>query len=109
MFGRRWEPAQGTVVASRVVKTSGDGMVSVHEFVVDVTPADGEVFRAKVGEPRFAMNFTAPSVGAVVRVEVRAGSRTVRFDKDDPAVNLAVAKKQRSAAFDRTLEQPPGT
>ncbi len=95
-------------MASHVVKTTGDGMVSIREYVVDVRPAEGEVFRAKVEEPRIAMDFMTPSVGAVVRVEFDAASRKVRFDKDDPALSRKAMKKARTDTFDQTLAQAPG-
>jgi hypothetical protein len=107
MFGKQWVSAQGTVVATRPVKTTGDGMVTILEYVVDVRTPDGEVFRAQVDEPRMAMDFLPPSVGAVVRVQVEPNSRKVRFDKDDPALSQKAAKRQRAAAFDAALGSPP--
>ena len=97
----------GTVVATQPVKTTGDGMVTILEYAVDVRTNDGEVFRARVDEPRVAMDFLPPSVGAVVRVEVDAKSRKVRFDKDDPALSQKAAKRQRAADFDAALGSPP--
>jgi hypothetical protein len=109
MFGKHWTPAQGTVVDRRSAKTTGDGMVTIYEYVVDVRTAQGELFRAQVDEPRIATNFRAPSVGDVVAVEIDEGSHKVRFDKDDPALSMKAQKQVRSDAFDRTLMQPPGT
>ena len=109
MFGRQhWTPAQGTIVAAHAVKTTGDGMVTIYEYVVDVRTAEGEVFRAKVDEPRIAMDFLPPSVGAVVRVEFDPASHKARFDKDDPALSQKAAKQARADAFDQALAQPPG-
>jgi hypothetical protein len=109
MFGKHWTPAQGTVVASHVVKTAGDGLVTVSEYVVEVRTDQGETFRAKVQEPHIAMNFASPAVGAVVRVEFDPKSHSVRFDKDDPAVNRKAAMKNRDDGFDRALAEAPGT
>ncbi len=112
MFGKHhWTPAQGTIVASHVVKTTGDGMVSRREYVVDVRTTQGEVFRAKVEEPRIATDFVPPSVGADVRVDFDAASHQVRFDKDDPSLSRKAMKKAmtRTDTFDQTLAQAPGT
>jgi hypothetical protein len=108
MFGRQhWTPAQGTIVATHAVKTTGDGMVTIYEYVVDVRTAEGEVFRAKVDEPRIAMNFLAPSVGAVVKVEFDPASHNVRFDKDDPALSTKSLKSAQADAFDQALTGQP--
>lgn len=109
MFGGRWVPARGTIVQSHILKTTGDGLVSIREYVVDVRTPSGEVFRAKVGEPRISTFFLSPPVGAEVGVEVRTGGHEVRFDKDDPALNSRAAKKRRDDSFDDTLSQAPGT
>jgi hypothetical protein len=109
MFGKHWISAQGTVVASRASSTTGDGTVSIYEFVVDVRTPDGEVFRAKVEEPRIATDFKDPSVGDVVDVEFDPKSRKVRFDKDDPALSWKAYKKSRRDSFEDTLAQAPGT
>jgi hypothetical protein len=109
MFGRQWVSAQGTIVATRLVSVSGDGTVSTTEFVADVRTAEGETFRAKVGEPRIVNDFKAPIVGAVVRVEFDAKSRKVRFDKSDPALSWKAYEKDRKTAFDDTIAQTPGS
>ena len=107
MFGKRWVQMQGTVVASEVVKTTGDGMVSIREYAVDVRTPEGEVFRARVHEPRIAMDFLAPSVGALVGVEVEPRTRNVRFDKDDPALSSKAAKRARANSVDEALSREP--
>jgi len=109
MFGKHWTAAQGHVVDKRTVRTTGDGLVSLYEFVVDVTTGSGEVFRAKVGEPRIATNFIDPSVGMTVRVEYDEKSRDVRFDKDDPQLSRKALKQNRNSGFDDVLHQPAGT
>lgn len=109
MFGKHWTAAQAVVVDKRSVKTTGDGMVTIYEYVVDVTPASGDVFRAKAEEPRIATNFLGPSIGQSVRVEYDPDSRKVRFDKDDPALSRKAFSKGRDDHFAESLAQPPGT
>jgi hypothetical protein len=107
MFGKKWQPARGTVVAVHTVKTTGDGMVSIHEYAVDVAADGVDPFRAKVSEPRVAMNFKSPEVGDVVAVELDPKSKDVRFDKSDPALSWKAFKAAQDSAFDQTLEQGP--
>jgi hypothetical protein len=109
MFGKHWTAASGLVVDKRTIRTTGDGMVSVYEFVVDVSTPGGEVFRAKVGDPKIATNFKDPSVGMTVRVEYDEKSRDVRFDKDDPQLSWKTYKQDRKSGFEETLHQAPGT
>lgn len=109
MFGKHWTPAQGTVVDRRTVKTTGDGLVSICEFVVDVRTPDGELFRAKIDTPRIAIDFKDPTVGMAVQVEYDPASHKVRFDKDDPTLSMKAHNKSRHSSFDAVLEQPAGS
>jgi hypothetical protein len=109
MFGKHWQPARGTVVATRIASTTGDGMVSITEFVVDVRTPEGEMFRAKLEEPRIAIDFKPPTVGVEIAVDYDPKSHEVRFDKDDPTISWKAYKKQRLDTFEQTLAQPPGS
>jgi hypothetical protein len=109
MFGKHWTPARGLIVDKRAVRTTGDGMATIYEFVVEVTTASGEAFRAKAGEPHIAMDFMDPNVGDVVGVEYDAKSHDVRFDKDDPQLSWKAHKKAKSSSFDDILHAAPGT
>ena len=109
MFGKHWTAARGVVVDKRAVRTSGDGMATIYEFVVEVTTASGEVFRAKAGEPHIAMDFMDPSVGQTVGVEYDAKSHDVRFDKDDPQLSWKALKKAKASSFDESLHAAPGS
>jgi hypothetical protein len=109
MFGKHWQSARATVVASRIASTSGDGLVSVSEFVVDVRTPEGEMFRAKLEEPRIAIDFKAPAVGDDIAIEYDPKSHDVRFDKDDPSISWKQYRKSRQDAFEETLTRPPGS
>ncbi|BEP13760.1 hypothetical protein acdb102_20710 [Acidothermaceae bacterium B102] len=109
MFGKHWHAARGVIVDKRVVHTTGDGMASIYEFVVEVTTAGGEVFRAKAGEPHIAMDFKDPSVGDTVGIEYDEKSHDVRFDKDDPQLSWKAWKKAQASSFDQSLHATPGT
>lgn len=107
VFGKNWLPAEATILQVHTTKTTGDGMVSIHEFAADVRTPEGEVFRARIGEPKFAMDFFPPSAGMVVRVEYEAKSRAVRFDKDDPRLSVKRRKQAKDASFEALLRDPP--
>jgi hypothetical protein len=108
MFGKHWTAAKAHVVDKRTTHQSVDGPSS-YEFVVDVTTASGEVFRAKTGMPHIAMDFRDPSVGMTVGVEYDEKSRDVRWDKDDPQLSWKAYKKDRKSGFEDSLNAPPGS
>jgi hypothetical protein len=115
MLGHHWEPAEGTIVDRRITRYvpvgPGNNELPLHEFVVDVRQADGQAFRVTIEEK--AGKIVPPDVGAVVKVEVDPKSRKVRFDENDPQLNVrAVVQGQRQAEQDRfatELKQPPTT
>jgi len=109
MFGHHWEKARGTVISSRAKSTTGDGMVTIREYIVDVDRTDGRRIRALVQEPRLAMDFWPPSPGDVVGVEVGAKDDEVRFDKSDPQLSTKARRKMRDDSFRATLHRDPGT
>jgi hypothetical protein len=109
MFGKHWTPASGLIVDKRTVRSTGDGMASIHDYVVEVTTASGEVFRAKAGEPRIAIDFRDPFVGDTVGIEYEEKSREIRFDKDDPRLSVKAYKKAKASTFDDSLHAAPGT
>lgn len=113
MFGHDWVDGEGTIVAVRIVKTTGDGMVSTHEWAVDVRVAGHEPFRTVVGEPYFAMDFWPPRVGQMVRVHADVRRQEAKFDRDDPALSAkavkAAMRASAQARFDAAAEAPPGS
>ena len=110
MFGHGWEPARATIVAKNSKYTTGDGMVSIMEYVADVAPRSGApAFRALIQEPRISTNFWAPSVGDVVGAEADVKRGEARFDKDDPALDARARKRARDETFRGLLDEPPGS
>lgn len=109
MFGHRWERAEATIVLSHVKKTSGDGMVSIHEYVADVRPSAAAPFRATIQEPRIATDFWPPSIGDVVGVLVDAKDGSVKFDKDDPRISAKARKIEQQRRFEQIGTEAPGS
>jgi len=109
MFGKSWEPAEATIVLVNIKHVSGSGSTVTQEWAADVRKADGTVVRAKIDEPRLAINFWAPVVGDVVKVEVDAKSGKVRFDMDDPKLSARAHHRAKEDAFAAALDQAPGT
>lgn len=106
MFGHDWSPAKALIVDRQVTKTSGDGNVTIYEYVADVTPTEGAVFRTTVQEPTIATNFWAPRPGETVGVLHDRKSGKVKLDKDDPALS---AKAHEQAGKDRFAAAASGT
>ena len=113
MIGHHWESAEATIIASRVTKTTSDGMVSIHEFVAEVRPVGAPAFRTVLDEPRISTHFWAPSPGDVVRVHVDVERQKAKFDKDDPQLDnrrrLDTLKHFGQARFDAALAAPVST
>jgi hypothetical protein len=69
MFGRDWESAEATIVATQVAVQTRAGYEDRLEYVVDVHLATGSAFRVTLQEPKFIKGeggFSQPAVGAVV-------------------------------------------
>lgn len=109
MFGKNWQSAEATILQVHIKKTSGDGLVSIREFAAEVRPGSGDVFRAKIDEPRWTMDFFPPSVRDVVKVEFDAKSGTVRFDMSDPTLSFKAHEKAEKDAFAASLRNPSPT
>ncbi|MCW2547409.1 MAG: hypothetical protein JWN96_1869 [Mycobacterium sp.] len=109
MFGKNWQSAHGVVINSQLSGGYGSPDSTQREFVIEVTTPAGEVFRAKVGQPRNSTNFWDPRIGQKVLVEFDPESRKVRFDKKDPGINAKLQIKANESKFDADLNGPPGT
>ncbi|MCW2747307.1 MAG: hypothetical protein JWP10_449 [Nocardioidaceae bacterium] len=104
MFGKNWQPGTGKVLDSRVKKVSvtEHGNAITREFVVEVKPSEGAVFRAEVPEGRYA-DFWHPKIGQSVKVEIDPKSGKVRFDKSDLGLSFKEHQRKAAGAFDATL------
>ncbi len=109
MFGKHWTAASGVVVDKHSVGSNNTDGVLCHEYIVDVTAADGQLFRAKVEEPRIAIDFMEPRVGQTVGVEYDDDRKKVRFDKDDKTLSMKAYRNRRNDHFEDALSQPAGT
>src|SRR5437588_5971504 len=108
MFGHDWRGGAATIVAVRVKKTSGDGLVSIHEYVADVRVDGAEPFRTILEEPGIATNFWSPEVGQIVRVKADVARQKAKFDKHDPSLNAKTRGAAADAAFDAAAGGAPG-
>ena len=116
MFGRGWEQARATVIASqqmdnKPVYSHGDGTLRRRqEYVLDVQPAGGgAVFRTTVLSPLNVDSMRDLSVGEVVRVLCHAKDKKVKFDTSDPSVSHQAAKSARRERFDEIASAAPGS
>jgi hypothetical protein len=109
MFGHGRVDGEATIVDLRTISTTGDGMVSRHEYVADVRAPGAEPFRTVIGEPFITTDFWPPRVGQTVKVRVDVEKQSATFDKDDPALSAKAQKRARDDSFARTAAAPPGS
>lgn len=111
MFGHDWDKGEATIVARNKVNrsTSGDGLTNDFDFVADVRPAKGTVFRTTIHTPVIATNFWPPDVGDKVLVLIDAKHGKVKFDKDDERIDYKARRAARNAKFEHTANAAPGT
>jgi hypothetical protein len=90
MFGRKWEPAEGTFVDVGVKRFGpGDNAPIVRYFLMDIRPSAGEPFRTEVREPLMTSgSLSGPTVvGEVVKLECDPRGKKARFH-GDPAKQM---------------------
>ncbi|MGO9903997.1 MAG: SHOCT domain-containing protein [Solirubrobacteraceae bacterium] len=107
MFGHDWQPAQAKIVDKRLKSASGGGVGGTYEFVADVQPADGPVFRATIQEPDIATDFWAPERGDVIKVLIDPKSHKVKFDKSDPKISYKAHRRAAQERFDAEARATP--
>lgn len=105
MFGRDWQPAEGTLVDIRVSRFGpGDNSPIIRHFVMDVRPSSGEPFRAEVREPLMTSgSFPAPTIiGEVVSLECDPKRKKARFhgDREELLAENAAALRQEAERLD---------
>jgi hypothetical protein len=107
-IGHKWEKAEATVI-KRVTSQGFNIQTTKDEWVIDVRPAQGEPFRAKVGElsPIHAKNFRFPDEGEVRSVLFDPKSRDVKWDRDDPRLFWHDDKDAKE--LDDVLKAPVGS
>jgi hypothetical protein len=117
MFGRGWERARATVIASQqmddkpVYTHHGGGTLRRRqEYVLDVRPpGGGPVFRTTVLSPLNVDSMRDLSIGELVPVLCRATRRKVKFDTSDPSMNHDAAKSAQRARFEEIAHAEPGS
>jgi hypothetical protein len=110
MFGRNWESADATIVATKVAVETQAGYQDRLEYVADVNPANGPAFRATLQEPRLIKGkgaFEQPPVGAVVGVLFDPKTKKAKFDTTDPRILGPIGDDDD--AFEAAASARPGT
>jgi hypothetical protein len=105
VFGHNWEPATAKIVAKKFKE--GGERSGVWEYVADVTPVTGEVFRTTLKQPPFMSHVVRLQEGQVVNVLADVKARRAKFDRSDPAV---AGKRDPSGKdeFNEALQNRPG-
>lgn len=109
MFGRGTVDGEATIVDKRVKSTSGDGCVTISEYVADVHVPGEEPYRCVMQEPFIATNFWSPDIGNTVRVHANAKDHTASFDKDDPQLNAKLREQADKQHFEASARDLPGS
>lgn len=97
MFGHSWQKGEATIVKVHSKRTTGSGMVTIHEYLADVRPADGPTFRTVIQEPNICIDFAPPYTGSTVNVLIKGDK--VKFDQDDPRISSKARKAEAAARF----------
>ncbi|AKK25715.1 hypothetical protein [Mycobacterium sp. EPa45] len=107
MFGHGTVDGEATIVDRRGKVTTGDGMVTIYEYVADVHVPGEQPYRCIMQEPHIATDFWAPDIGSVVRVHANPERRTAAFDKNDPQVDARQRRAADRDRFDQSAGNPP--
>lgn len=97
MFGHGWKQGEATIVKVHNKRTTGSGMVTIHEYLADVRPASGPTFRTVIQEPNICIDFAPPCAGSAVNVLIKGDK--VKFDQDDPRISSKAHKANADARF----------
>ena len=108
VFGRQWEPAEGTCVNIRY-RGAGNASKTVNAvwYLMEVQPRVGGSFRVEVQPPSLMTSFKSPIVGQVVRMECDPARKKARFDRSDPALSKKTDMQAAKAAYMAQLEGDP--
>jgi hypothetical protein len=97
------------IIAVNIVKVSSDGQTPTREFAADITVPGVELFRAKLGEPRWTADFWPATARETRGILYDTVSREVRFDMGDPRNSYKHHGDAKADAFDALLNEKPGT
>jgi hypothetical protein len=106
VFSRDWEPATAKIVAKKFKE--GGERSGVWEYVADVTPVTGDVFRTTLKQPPFMSHVVWLREGEVVNVLADAKAQRAKFDRSDPRIS-GKGKPSAKDDFNEALKQPPGS
>jgi hypothetical protein len=109
VFGRGWERAEASIVKVANVPVHKNDRYKHNEYVVEVRPAGGQPFRAKLGQPETGPRFGFPAEGQVVGVKFHPKSRKVKWDHSDPRSFKIDKIDEQQAELDAALRPPPGS
>jgi hypothetical protein len=105
-FSRDWRPATAVVIAKKYAESSANS--GIYKYVVDVTPAGGGTFRAKLKQPPLSNRVIRLDIGAEVEVLADARRQKVKFDRKKSKTTGRPVPYAK-ADYERALSEPPGT
>jgi hypothetical protein len=104
MLGSNWEPAMARIVAKKFKE--GGERSGVWEYVADITPTSGAVFRTKLKQPPFMSHVVRLAEGAVVNVLADVKHQRAKFDRSDPQISGKGIRSDKDR-FNEALKRPP--
>ena len=110
MVGHHWEPAEATIVATKVAVITAAGYVNRLEYAVDVHPADGTDFRVTLREPKLIKGgFHQPQIGDVIGVLFDPKTHEAKFDTSDQRLTITYKEQKERDVFEAAASAAPGT
>jgi hypothetical protein len=111
VFGRKWEPIEGRIVASETAHVSRDerGHRTVqNKYVVEYSVDGAEPQRIELKQVAYklggAMKMINPPKGSAVPLLLNRRSGKVRFDADDPRLNEKAIYEREQGKRDREFD-----
>ena len=111
MIGRKHMiPGKAVVVSTSFDESpwrSSDGATSLMDYILDVTPSEGEPFRAQI---KASILEPSPHSGDELKVMCDPVKKKVKFDlKGDPRFDAKLLTAQKKAEHEAILAAPSGT
>jgi hypothetical protein len=97
------------ILAVNIVRVSSDGQTPTREFAADITVPGVELFRAKLGEPRWTADFWPASARETRGILYDTATKEVRFDMGDPRNSFKHHDDVKASGFDDLLKGAPGS
>jgi hypothetical protein len=109
VFGHKWEPAEGTILDSRIERMAVEGRKGVHPVrVYTVEVRTGHSGPMQVTVPSLPVMLTQLGTGTVVQLEINPKTNEVRFDPAQAKAHIASVRDAVHVARELRTELDSG-